>query len=138
MENKLPVVYVARELRGYKNFSSGIRELAYFVSEAYLNKKILEYKLDGSTEKQYFVIFNAKNCKNVERGLYVEYEPKTTYHIFYNYNDCKKYVDVLNRHLFSDRHIGESAYEIDSDIKYAYTLEKRYNTQIKQENFLEK
>ena len=93
MENKLPVVYVARELRGYKNFSSGIRELAYFVSQAYLTQETIEYNVDGTTDKQFKVIFNTKNCKNVDRGLYVEYEPKTTYHIFYNYNDCKKYVE---------------------------------------------
>lgn len=138
MENKLPVVYVARELRGYKNFSSGIRELAYFVSQAYLTQETIEYNVDGTTDKQFKVIFNTKNCKNVDRGLYVEYEPKTTKQVFYDYNECKKYVDTLNRHLFSDRHIGEFACDIDDDINYAHSLETRYNTTIKPEISLDK
>lgn len=104
-KGKQPIVYVAREIWMYDEMGEKVK-VANFVSRAYLRKSIVEYKQDGSADKEFFVDFN------VNPAIFAM-DRNTSFHvqngdnekvdqIFKSYEQCKQYVNVLNKNIVLD------------------------------------
>lgn len=98
MKDKRPVVYVARTITGYENYSE--RLIANFVAKAYLIGMEKWWDPDGRTGETYYVEF-CDQCFSwgewVDADLTAEYPESRKDRVFKDYISCKKYVDKINK-----------------------------------------
>ena len=136
-ESKQPVVYVARELRVPDGEGADF-VFGYFVSKAYLRRKVIDYTTSGTRNCNHIVDFNISPAifaidNNV--GIHAENgdgEPKAE--IFRDYKSCKEYVNQLNSGIVEHYTSSKSAYrwkgcaeeKFKEVMEYAKYLEEKY------------
>ena len=126
MENRRPVVYVARAIYA-QNGAIQKDEIATFVSKAYLRSSFLKYSKEGKIDAEYHVDFSitpyivpidAHSEFSVQNGNDIK-----VFKIFTDYKSCRKYVEQLNMHNYS--HVL-SSYLYEKAVNYGKGLENRY------------
>lgn len=144
-ESKQPVVYVARELR-VSDGDGGQFVMGWFVSKAYLTRKVIDYTTSGTRNCNHIVDFNIGPAifaidNNV--GIHAENgdgEPKAE--IFRDYKSCKEYVNQLNRDRFEYFASSKSAYrwkgyaeeKFKEVMEYAKYLEEKYIPEVERQD----
>lgn len=99
-ESKQPIVYVPRALY-IRDYNDEDIIFGWFVSKAYLKRKVFDYKTNGVRSINYFVDFNinpAIYSSDSYTGIYAENgdnEEKTI--VFKDYKSCKEFVNILNK-----------------------------------------
>ena len=136
-ESKQPVVYVARELRVPDGEGTDV-VFGWFVSKAYLRRKVIDYTTSGARIYNHIVDFNispAIFAIDNSVGIHAENgdgEPKAE--IFRDYKSCKEYVDELNSGRVEYFSNSKSAYrwrgcaeeKFKKVMEYAKYLEEKY------------
>lgn len=135
-ESKQPVVYVARELRVLDGEGTNF-VFGYFVSKAYLRRKIIDYTTSGTRNCNHIVDFNISPAIfAIDNGVGIhaengDGEPKAE--IFRDYKSCKEYVNQLNSGIVEHYSNSKSAYrwrgyaeaKFKEVMKYAERLESQ-------------
>lgn len=121
MEDKRPIVYVSRRV--------GVRGvIIYIVSKAYIIREIKTNNPDGTS----YISYNVDYCNPMYENDNIQHRVSegTKKRIFYNYDDCKKYVGELNQTILKGKlkSFSQNNQEIIDDfnerIKIADEIEK--------------
>lgn len=134
MENKQPVVYVARNVKFYNGLGD-VQDVACYVSKAHLQESFIKYFENGDIDKEYLVGFDYIP----QISLLTDYagfdagseRVDRVAEVFSDYKTCKEYVNEINRKL------AQNIPNVPSDLedkKYSiHKLAKKYAHQLEED-----